>query len=179
MEVFGFASASVRRIVVGAGLATVLCVAVNAGAQDAPAAPEQQAPQQGQEQGAQAAAPQADPFKFPHGVGGIIWYIKPENAADFEAVWSAIKAKASASEKPDLKSLGDNLSIYKLDADAGPDGLMYLFIADPASATLSYSPSPFLLFESGLFTMDEAKAHFEKLSPGINRISPLQLTVVQ
>lgn len=167
MKLSGSALASSRRVVVALGFAAVMGAASVAFAQ----APAAAAP-------AQAAAP-ADPFKFTTDAAGIIWMIKSDKAADFEAVWKAIKAKLVASDNPEYKALGDSLKMYKADIPAGPDGDTYLFVADPASKTTSYGVSPFLLYESKLFTRAEADEMFAKLSAAISRINPLPMNAVK
>ena len=134
MTVFGSGSASSRRTFVAGLLAAALVVGVNVHAQQA----------------APAAAP-ADPFKFTSDSGYFQFVVKPDKAAQFEAVWDAIFAKLTASDKPELKEVAASLHMYKLDTPAGAAGVTYLFMADPASKTASYSISPFLLFESGMF----------------------------
>jgi hypothetical protein len=198
MRLSGLVSASGRRMCIVGSVAGVLCLTTHIGAQGAPPAQGQstgqapaagqapatgQAPSSGQAPAAgqppaagQAATPAADPFKFTTGAGAVIWYVKPDKTADFEAVWAAIRNKLSTTDKPELKQIGDTLKIYKVDAPAGPQGVMYLFVADPASPTVSYSPSPFLLFTSGLFTDAEGRELFDKLNGAISSIGPMGLT---
>ncbi len=160
MSLVGLMSASSRRTIAVLGLAAVFGVAPVASAQDAPAAPaaDQQQPQQ-----------EKDLFKFSSDAAVIMWNVKPDQTSTFESVWATIKARLDSTDKPDLKSLGDNLKMYKLLSDPGPNGVVYVFVADPASKTVSYSPSPFLLFESGLFEDAEARDLLEKLS---NSLTP-------
>ena len=84
-----------------------------------------------------------------------------------------------ASDKPDMKAMGESLRMYKMPAAPGAD-VQYLFVADPASKTASYNPSPFLLYESGLFPeRKEADELFAKLAATIKNISPMAVTVVK
>src|SRR5262245_66637653 len=64
---------------------------------------------------AQEAAAQ-DTLKFTGEAAIVLNLIKPEKAADFEAVWKDIKAKLAASDKPELKAFGENLKIFKVDS---------------------------------------------------------------
>jgi hypothetical protein len=138
MTVFGGGSAASRRTFVAGLLAAALVVGVNVHAQQAaPAAP-------------------ADPFKFTSDSGYFQFVVKPDKTAQFEAVWDAIFAKLGASDKPELKEVASSLHMYKLEGAAGATGVTYLFMADPASKTSSYSISPFLLFESGMFPRGKA-----------------------
>ncbi len=177
MKLSSFAQACGRRLVVCVSATAMLGGATAAFAQTAPAAP---APAG---QAAPAAAPAApDLFKFTTDAGGIIWYVKSDKTADFESVWSAIRAKLAASDNPDFKAMADGLRIYKLAPApnaAATDDVMYLFLADPASKTISYSPSPYLLFTSKLFTDPEGRDLFNKLSAAITKISPMALDKVK
>ena len=91
-------------------------------------------------------------------------------------MWSAIRARLLGTDKPELKALGESLRFYKWDIAPGADGVTYLFVADPASKTTSYSPSPFLLFNSGLFAdQTEARALFDKLAASLTSVNPIGL----
>jgi hypothetical protein len=185
MTVWGSGSASSRRTIVAGFLAAVLGVAVNVYAQQAPTpapAPAQpgqpaQAPAAPADQPAAPAAP--DPFKFTTAAGAIVWYVKPDKVTDFETAWKTIKGKLATTDKPDLKALGDSLKIYRVTTDAGAQGVMYIFMADPASNTISYSPTPFLLFGSGLFTDAEARPLFDQINGALNSFSALPLAKVE
>ena len=184
MKLSSLAQACGRRVVVCLSAAAMLGAATAVFAQAAPAPA--QAPAAGTTAApaaGQAAAPAApDAFKFTTDAGGIIWYVKADKTADFEAVWDAIRTKLAASDNPDLKAMSDGLKIYKLQAapNAAPtDDVMYLFVADPASKTISYSPSPYLLFTSKLFTDAEGRDLFNKLSASITKISPMALDKVK
>lgn len=174
MTGLGVGSALSRRTMVAMVFAGLAFTAVSVQAQDAPpAAPAQEtapAPQ------AEApAAPAEDLFKFSSDAALIIWYIKPDQTAAFETVWNAIRAKLAASEKPELRELGDSLKVFKSTGEATPQGVNYFFVADPASKTQSYSPSPFLLFETGMFEDAEARELLAQLQGTLNGINPLPL----
>ncbi len=181
MALLGGGSASSRRTVVGTLFAAVMFTAVGAYAQDpaapAPApAPAQPAPADP----AQAAAPAApDPFKVTTPEGGWIWLVKPEKTADFEATWKEIKSKLATAEQADMKALGDSLRIYQISGQPTPQGVQYLFIADPASQTLSYSAAPFILFESKLFPDADGRRLYDVLQASVNGISPFPVKRLQ
>lgn len=142
MTLSGFTSVVSRRMFVAVALGASLFVGSNAWAQAAPA--------------------EQDAFKFSTDSAVMIYSIKPDKAAGFEALWSALRTKALASEKPDLKALGESLKIFKVQS-AVPEGQgqMYFFFADPA-AKISYQIVP-LLYNSGLFTRAEADEAFNKV----------------
>ena len=174
MKLSGFGSASSRRISVSLGLAAVLLAGSVAQARQgaAPAA-------------APAAAAQADPLLFKTGAAMITWQVKADKTADFESAWQAIKTKAMANGKPELKALGESLKIYKMAGDpvavanVGPV-VSYYFILEPASATVSYDPVNLLFGEGiGLFERAEADPVIKKLQDSIVGIGPQPLQKVQ
>lgn len=173
MSVLGSGSASSRRTIVTALFAAMVGTATVAHAQQAPApAPAPAAP------AAQEAAP-PDPFKFTTEAGAILWTVKTDKVADFEAAWKEIRGKLATTDKADLKALGDSLKVFKIEGPASPNGVSYLFLADPASKTLSYSPSPYILFTSGLFADADGRKLFDTINGASAGINPLPLVKVQ
>ncbi len=158
MEWLGRESASSRRTVVTVLLAAVLCAAAGVQAQEAqqPAPAEQPAPAQqpGPAQGQQPAAGEQtqqnppDAFKFTTPAALVIWIVKPAAAADFESVWAEVRMKLSASDKPDLKGIGDSIKLYKADGPATADGVTYFMYIDPVAPSGSYNPT-WLLYRVG------------------------------
>ena len=178
MKWSGFASASGRRSLVGLGLAAVLGAATNAYAQ-APA----QTPPAGQAPAAAAPA-QADPFKFTTPAAAVLWQVKPESTADFETVWTTLLTKLSAADKPELKAIGDNLKVYKVDGPVGPQGVTYILHVDPASSASSYSPTELLYYAqtaagTTIFTREEADGLYKRLQSASNSINPLPLQKIK
>ena len=156
MALSGFASVFGRRTVLtlalGAGLS--ILSAANASAQA-------------------AAAPPPDDFKFNAESAAMVWTIKGDKVGDFESIWAGIKAKLAASDKPELKELGESFKIYKLDVTPVPaDGQTYFFIADPASKTNSYNPTA-LLF--ALYPDAEARALFTKVNDSLAAVNAFPL----
>jgi hypothetical protein len=151
-------------------------------AQTPPAAPPAEQPAQPPAGQAPAPAPQPqDVFKFSTEAGGWIWQVKPDQTAAFEGAWKEIRSKLATAERPDLKELGASLKMYRISGDpAQPQApVTYLFVADPASKTLSYAPSPFLLFESKLFDDATGRKLFDTLnSSTAGGISPMNLNPV-
>lgn len=160
MRSLGVRSAASRRTIVAVLFAGSLFAAVSVQAQDAPAAAAAPAP----------APP--DPFKFTTDAAVMIYSVKADQTTPFENVWSQIRGRLAASEKPELKALGDSLRVYRVPGTT-EQGASYFVIADPASKTLSYSPSPFLLFEAGLFDDAQARTLFEQLNGALNGINPV------
>jgi hypothetical protein len=127
--------------------------------------------------GGQQAA-QADALKFTTEAAVVIWQVKPASAADFESSWTAIKTKLSASDKPDLKELGDSVKIFKASVPAAADQpVVYVMEISPASKTLSYDPAR-ILYTPDMWPREEADALFKKIADSIANISALPLTKV-
>jgi hypothetical protein len=167
MDVSSALPALRRKAFVAVGLAALVSVATPAMAQDpAPAA---------------QAAPQQDPLKFTDaGEKLIIYQIKPEREADFEAGWKAIKAALAASPDQAIKAFGDSFTINKVDLGAASPVRIFVFRLSPTSTTYSYNHVP-LLFETlkapapdpaapagaqpppGTFTYDQAQELYKKI----------------
>jgi len=170
MNVLGSGSASSRRLIVTTLFAAMVGVTATAQAQQAPAAaPAPAAP-------AQTEAP-ADPFKFTTDAAMVLWTVKADKTADFEAVWSELLKKAAASDKPDIKAVADTLKMFKADLPATPQGVTYFFQMDPAKAP-TYSPTV-LLYSSGLYERAQAEELYKKLADTIAGINPVPLKRVQ
>jgi hypothetical protein len=130
-------------------------------------------------QGAAGQAPpaQQDAFNFSaHDAGMIVWTVPEAQVADFESVWGTILAKLNASDTPELKELGGLLSVVRPATPAPGQPVQYFIVANPAPKT-TVSPT-FLLYESKLFSREEAEALFKKL-PTSSPISALPLKKVQ
>lgn len=163
----GSLSTSTRRAFIAVVVAALLCGASGMRALRA-------AGGEGQDQ---AAAAPPDGLKFAGDNALIIWTIKAANTADFEGAWTAIKAKLSASDKPDIKEQGTSLSIYKVSGPAGAPSTAYVFALNPPSKTLSYDPVKILYNPAtpGMWERAEADALYKKIADGVEGITPLVL----
>lgn len=133
--------------------------------------------------GGAAAAPaspvQADPFRFSSDAAMISWNVKADQTEAFESVWSVIRSRLSASTNPALKDLGQHLRVFRVSVPSASKDVVYVFMADPASTTTSYSASPFLLYESGLFERPEAEELFKLLQGSIVSVTAFPLAAVK
>jgi hypothetical protein len=120
-------------------------------------------------------APEADPFKFSSDAAVMIWTIKTDQTEAFESVWNVIRTRLQASTKPELKALGENLLLFKAALPPTPQGVTYVFLANPASKTTSYAVSPYLLYESGLFERPEADELVKMIQAAIAQVNPVPL----
>lgn len=74
----------------------------------------------------------------------IVWAVKANRGADFEALWSAIQATAAKSDRAEVKEFAASIaSIYKVGAAPGAPAeapVFYVFQLDKPSTTQSYNP---------------------------------------
>lgn len=136
----------------------LVCGASDLHARQAPAAPAS-AP-------AQATAPaEPDPFLFTSEAAQVIFQVKPSSTADFEGGWREIKAKLSASDKPDWKAMGDSISLWRVGlAGASADApAIYVLELNPASKTLSYHPEKILLSAGTLWDPKDGEPLYRKI----------------
>lgn len=92
----------------------------------------------GSAQAQQAAAP-PNPFVFPGDGGVILNFVKGDKAADFEMVLGKVKEALLKSTKPERKAQATGWKIFKA-AEGRPDnGVIYVFVFDPAQKGGDYS----------------------------------------
>lgn len=103
-----------------------------------------------------------DPFRFSSDAAIIMWHIRADAAPDFELAWRVIKQRAASAGNADLQALLAGVTIYA-PSDAATESVTYVFHIHPASKTGSYSPT-FLLYESKLFSREEADELFTQIS---------------
>jgi hypothetical protein len=117
---------------------------------------------------AQPAQQAADGLKMTEDHVILMYQIKAEKAADWEAGWTEIKAKLTASDKPDVKAFGESMHLFKAQLGASPTTL-YVFDLDPTSKTFSYDPTKILYYDEATKTLfgDRAAtdALYKKVDP--------------
>ena len=111
-------------IVFSASIAQAKAITAAPPAQD-PAAP-----------AAQAAPAAPDPLRFTADDVVVIMSVMPGKSADFEMGWKQMTAAIAASDNPELKALGESMTLSKADI-AGQE--LYVLQIHNASKTLSYS----------------------------------------
>lgn len=160
-----FVTQPVRRLMMTALAA--LCVVSTATVASAQEPAQQQPP-------AQPAPAQPDPLKFSSTVAIVLNEIKPEKAADFEAVWGEIKTGLAAAQKPELQQQAKSLKIYKigLELPAGSNAI-YIFSIDPAPGA-TFDPVK-ILYESGAFERAKADELYARVKDAYARITPWPL----
>lgn len=96
------------------------------------------------EQPAQQAAAPPNARLFPGDAGIVLNFIKPDKAADFEAVMAKLKEGLQKSEKPERKAQAASWRIFKSPDPAGPN-VLYVFVIDPAVKGADYTVSNILV----------------------------------
>jgi len=147
-------------------LAALLCAASGIKAQPLP----QAAP-------AAAAPAQADPMKFSDDHVMVLYQVKPDKTADFEAGISALKDKLSKA-KPELKPVADSVNVFKVQGAASATSVVYLFEVNPVVKGQSYDLVQLIYYSTAFPERPEADALYKKIgdslfAPGVN-IWPLK-----
>src|SRR5262245_61684183 len=168
--------ASRRHTLVALAIAAALCTASSLKAQQPPAlqqpAPAGQPPA-GQPPAAQApAAPAAPSLAFSGDSGLVLFTIKAEGAADFEAFFAKVKEALEKGTKPEYKQMASGWKMYKVTDGAGPGDALYAAVLDPAVKSADYDPVKIL----GDVLPDDARALYPKLAAAIKSVNKLNLT---
>jgi hypothetical protein len=118
--------------------------------------------------GGQAAAPAADQFLFNSDAGLVIFQVKPDKTADFESAWTDIKGKLGGSDKPDLKTQGESMNLFKVTAATAPDQpAIYVLKIEPAAKGVSYDPGKILYAPGSLWERKDADATYKKIAESL------------
>lgn len=118
VRMFGFAAPRVSRTI-AIGAFSVLVLASTARAQTPPAGP--------------------SPYLFPGGAGLVLNFIKPDKAADWEAMLDKIIAGLKASEKPERKAQASAWKVFKASEQPVKEAILYLWIIEGAPPDGEYS----------------------------------------
>ena len=164
-----------RSFLLSAGL---LAFAAHAAAQQPPAspppaqqpAPPPTAPPAAPTSAAPAQAP-APTLTFASDAGLVIFTVKAEGAADFEAFFAKVKQALEQSKKPEYKSMASGWTLFKV-ADMSQSGqVLYASLMDPIVKGADYDPVKILTT-----TMPtEATALYPKLKDALVSINRLSL----
>jgi hypothetical protein len=125
-----------------------------------------------------AGGAQEDAFLFTGDAGVVIFQVKPTATADFEAAWGEIKTKLSASDKPDLKTQGESIKIFKMNAAPAPDQPVGYLLSIESPVKASYNPVKILYAQGGPWDRAAADAAYKKIAESVVNISVLSLTKV-
>ena len=142
----------------------LLVVLLSAGAARA----EQAAPaQQGQQVSNQRV--------FPNDAGMVLNFIKPDKAADFEAVMAKLKEALQKSENPQRKQQAAGWKVYK-SADPAGANVLYVYFIDPSVKGADYQVSNIIAEAFPAEANDILKKYAEAYAQGMNI---LNLNVLQ
>src|SRR5262245_42084569 len=84
-------------------------------------------------------APPPSDYAFPSVLVMFVFYVKPDKAADFDAVVVKLNQVLNASTDPQRKQQAASWRIFK-SAEASKDELVYVFFFDPAVTGTEYDP---------------------------------------
>ena len=153
--------------------AGLLAAAAQAAAQQAPAPPPVAPPPAAQAPAAPAAAqaPSAPTLVFASDAGLVIFTVKAEGAADFEAFFAKVKQALEQSRRPEYKSMAVGWTLFKV-ADASQSGqVLYASLMDPIVKGADYDPVKILTTAMP----SEATALYPKLKDALVSINRLSL----
>jgi hypothetical protein len=93
---------------------------------------------------AQTPPPAAAPAQrlFNGDAGMVLIYVKPEKTADFETAMGRVKEALTKSDKPERKTQGASMKLFK--AVASPAGQIYVLLASPSVKNIDYSVASIL-----------------------------------
>jgi len=159
----GFKSAASRRALIVVGTALALCIGSSAGIRAAGQDPAKPA---GQEQ-------PKDDLKLNSDTPVILLFkIKADRVADFEAVVAGIRNGLGKSAKDDVKAFAAAYTPFKVDGAPG----LYVFYLEKPSKTVSYNPTALLYYtDPDAIKREEADALFAKWKDAPESINILSL----
>jgi hypothetical protein len=127
----------------------------------------------------QAASPRGSspsastPYTFESGAGVLLFYVKPDKGAEFEAVVARIRHVLDSSRDPARRQQADGWRIYKsVEATAHP---MFVFVFDPAIAAVDYDPIKML----GEALPQEVQGLYAQLKDAVVKVERLAMTKVR
>jgi hypothetical protein len=139
-------------------------------AQPAPATPQ---PSSGAPGAAQSAAkPSAAALSFTGEAGLVLFTVKAEGAADFEAFFAKVKDALENGARPEYKQMAAGWKLYKVAEAAQSGQVMYACVMDPAIKGGDYDPIKIL---SDVAPAD-AVAIYPKLKEAIVSVNRLNLS---
>ena len=118
-----------------------------------------------------------DPLKFNTDSPIILLFqIKADKTADFEAAWGSIRTAFGKVTKPEAKAFGDTMAkLYKVDAGGAPAPVaIYVVQLDAPSKTFSYDPGKMVyetLMGEKAMTREEADVIYKKLADSFSNIN--------
>jgi hypothetical protein len=121
----------------------------------------------------QAPAPAQD-YRFTTGAGMLFFYVKPDKAADFEAIVSRIGEVLDKAEDPIRKQQAAHWRVLK-SVEAQRDHAIYVFLFDPALAGADYDPIKIL----GEGLPAEVQSLYERLRDATVKVERMGLSKIR
>jgi len=112
-------------------------------------------------------------YVFSGGAGMLFFHVRPDRAADFEAVSSRLSALLAASEDPVRRLQADSWKMFR-SVESHPNRI-YVFVFDPVAAGADYDPVRILREEAP----DEVQALYLQLKESIVRIERMGLEPIK
>jgi hypothetical protein len=109
-------------------------------------------------------------YLFPSGAGLLFFHVRPERAADFEAVVARLSAALDASTDPVRRQQGASWRVFR-SVEIPRDVVLYLFVFDPAVAGADYDPVRVLSEALPL----EAQGLYDRLRASVVRVERMGL----
>jgi hypothetical protein len=113
-------------------------------------------------------------YKFPSGAGMLFFYVRPDKAADFEAVVARLGEVLDKTEDPVRKQQAANWRVLR-SVEATGDSAIYVFVFVPAVTTADYDPIKVL--SEAMPT--EVQALYERLRDDVIRVERMGLARVR
>ncbi len=88
---------------------------------------------------ARAQTPAPSPYLFPGGAGLVLNFIKPDKAADWEALLDKIIAGLKASDKPERQAQAKSWRVYKANEQPVKEAILYFWVLDGTPTDTEYS----------------------------------------
>lgn len=171
MELSGSLSVWSRRVVVAVGLAAVASaasvVALNADRSAEPLT----LPGSAQDK--------PDPMVLQSDTGLIYFFIAPANTQDFEFTLSKVKEVLSKSANPEKQKQASGWRTFKLPNPDTNGNITYVSFLDPVAKGLTYDLFRILGDEKEGLPYEDAKALYDKLSPGFKGANPVHLAEIK
>jgi hypothetical protein len=115
--------------------------------------------------------PPAEQYVFPSGAGVLFFHVRPDRAADFEAVVTRLGEALGRAVDPVRRQQAEHWRIYR-SAETGRDVVIYLFFFDPAVFGADYDPVRIL----GEDAPADVAALYERLRADVVRVERMGLT---
>ncbi|HVT48662.1 MAG TPA: hypothetical protein VHD57_12785 [Vicinamibacterales bacterium] len=113
-------------------------------------------------------------YQFPSGVGVLFFYVRPDRAADFEAIAERLDDILSRATDPLRAKQAQGWHIFK-STETPKDAVVYLFFFDPAVVDADYDPMK-LVAEGA---PDQAADLYRRLRDDVIRVERMGLATIR